>query len=177
MIDDADRPLPLGLVGMWAAIGVVAAVILVRLRNGNFGFRVGAALFAIGGTAIVLLCASARPGAPFHRHVDEAVSETRNIRLRRAPVSVHGCVLSDSLERRRGTDDYRFRLGSRPERPPAVIRARYSGVLRDLFGENKEIVAKGWLAADGSLDIVPDGIMARCPSKYDGPPGPPDCLP
>ena len=56
--DLARKALPFGLVGMWAAVGVVAAVILVRLRDRDFGFAVGAALFAIGGAALVLLCAS-----------------------------------------------------------------------------------------------------------------------
>ena len=41
---------------MWASIGVVAAVILVRLRDGDSGFRVGAGLFAIGGAAVILMC-------------------------------------------------------------------------------------------------------------------------
>ncbi len=49
-----------GLVARWAMIGVVAAVILVRLGSSDFGWRVGTALFAIGATALVLLGASVR---------------------------------------------------------------------------------------------------------------------
>ena len=56
MIDFLLKAVPVGFVGMWAAIGVVAAVILVRLRDGDFGFRVGAGLFAIGGAAVILMC-------------------------------------------------------------------------------------------------------------------------
>ena len=29
------------------------------------------------------------------------------------------------------------------------------------------MVAKGTLGPDNVLDVVPDGIMAKCPSKYD----------
>ena len=28
-------------------------------------------------------------------------------------------------------------------------------------------MAKGTLTADNQLDVIPDGIMAKCPSKYD----------
>jgi len=62
---------PVGFVGMWASIGVVAAVILVRLRDGDFGFRVGAGLFAIGGAAVILMCAQLRPSRPpDYKHVE-----------------------------------------------------------------------------------------------------------
>ncbi|HXU63686.1 MAG TPA: hypothetical protein VN962_18440 [Polyangia bacterium] len=54
----------LGLVARWALIGVVAAVILIRLRGCDFGWRIGAALFAIGATALVLLGSSVRAEAP-----------------------------------------------------------------------------------------------------------------
>jgi len=53
----------LGLVARWALTGVVAAVILVRLRGCDFGWRIGAALFAIGATALVLLGTSVRAEA------------------------------------------------------------------------------------------------------------------
>jgi hypothetical protein len=35
-----------------------------------------------------------------------------------------------------------------------------------------EVVVKGKLRDDGGLDAFPDGIMAKCPSKYDVTPGP-----
>ena len=37
----------------------------------------------------------------------------------------------------------------------------------DTFKSGAEVVAKGTLTADNRLDVVPDGIMAKCPSKYD----------
>ncbi|MES1204871.1 MAG: OmpA family protein, partial [Pseudomonadota bacterium] len=30
-----------------------------------------------------------------------------------------------------------------------------------------EVVAKGSLGSDNVLQVVPDGIMAKCPSKYE----------
>jgi hypothetical protein len=60
-LDFVLKAAPVGFVGMWAAIGVVAAVILVRLRDEDFGLRVGAGLFAIGGAAVILMCSQLRP--------------------------------------------------------------------------------------------------------------------
>jgi hypothetical protein len=70
MIDFLLKAVPVGFVGMWAAIGVVAAVILVRLRDGDFRFRVGAGLFAIGGAAFILMCSElGGTRTPDHKHV------------------------------------------------------------------------------------------------------------
>jgi len=56
----------LGLVARWALIGVVAAVILVRVRGGGFGWAIGSALFALGATALVVLGACVRAEGPRH---------------------------------------------------------------------------------------------------------------
>ena len=37
----------------------------------------------------------------------------------------------------------------------------------DTFKSGAEVVAKGTLTPDDRLDVVADGIMAKCPSKYD----------
>jgi hypothetical protein len=67
------KAVPIGFVAMWASIGVVAAVILVRLRDGDFGLRVGAGLFAIGGAAVILMCSQLR------RSQTEAVPGARGL--------------------------------------------------------------------------------------------------
>jgi cytochrome c-type biogenesis protein CcmE len=178
MIEDAVQPvfdlarkaLPLGLVGMWSAIAVVAAVILMRLRDESFGYAVGAALFAIGGVALVLLCASVRNVAPSYRRVDEVVAEPQTSRIRRMPVQVHGRVVPGSIERRLGTDEYRFRMESVSGRPPAALSVRYAGLVPDTFRSGAEIIATGTVVGDGGLDVVPDGIMAKCPTMYWPPP-------
>jgi cytochrome c-type biogenesis protein CcmE len=48
-----------------------------------------------------------------------------------------------------------------------VITATYTGLVPDTSKSGAEVVAKGSLTADNQLDVVPDGIMAKCPSKYD----------
>jgi len=48
-----------------------------------------------------------------------------------------------------------------------VITANYSGLVPDTFKSGAEVVATGKLGEGDALQVVPDGIMAKCPSKYD----------
>jgi len=129
--------------------------------------RIGSTLLLIGG-AVGLWGALNPPREPYYyRFVDEVVAGLQKFRERRALLDVHGCVVHESLERRTGTDEYRFRLANRPDRPPAALAVRYRGRVPDMFRPDAEIVARGRLGCDNALEIVPDGIMARCPSKYD----------
>jgi cytochrome c-type biogenesis protein CcmE len=77
-----------------------------------------------------------------------------------------GNVVNGSIEQAKGTLMYRFQIESLPPRPHAVISASYTGLVPDTFKSGAEVVAKGTLTADDKLDVVPDGIMAKCPSKY-----------
>lgn len=63
-MDAACARVPIDLIAMWAMVGVLTVVNLVRLRDDDFGLGVGAALFAIGAAALVLLIISVRADAP-----------------------------------------------------------------------------------------------------------------
>jgi cytochrome c-type biogenesis protein CcmE len=82
-------------------------------------------------------------------------------------LQIHGNVVDGSIEQAKGTLLYRFKIESRPPRAPGVITATYNGLVPDTFKSGAEVVAKGTLTADNQLSVVPDGIMAKCPSKYD----------
>jgi len=157
------------IAALWALVAFLVAAVLIRRRQDDFGWKLGSSLLAFGGAAGALLWWSLQPGANYYLFVDEAVAQAQAIRMRRAPVRVHGCVVSGSLEQRKGTEDYRFQMKNRYDRPPAVIQTRYTGSLPAAFRSGIEIVANGTLAADGSLDVIPDGIWVKCPGKYDGP--------
>ena len=47
-----------------------------------------------------------------------------------------------------------------------VITARYTGVVPDTFKNGSEVVLKGQLHPDGDFMVTPNGVMAKCPSKY-----------
>ena len=73
---------------------------------------------------------------------------------------------TDSIEQVKGTLQYRFKIQSKPDRPPAAIMATYEGLVPDTFKSGAEVVVQGSLTADNQVAIIPDGIMAKCPSKY-----------
>jgi len=168
------NPVPIGIVATWAVIGVVGMVLVVRLGRDNFGVKLGASLVAIGGAGLVLLCAAQRAQAPtYYKYVDEVVAERDALRSRRDNLEVHGLVVPESLEQRCETDKWRFRLESRSDRPPALIEVRYTGDLPDaiqsatrldrLLSRRVEVLARGTLAADGTLDVIPDGFIVKKP--------------
>jgi cytochrome c-type biogenesis protein CcmE len=160
------HPVPLGLIAVWAVIGVFGVALVVRLHQDQFGVRLGASLLAIGGAGLVLLCTAQRErSTTYYKYVDEVVADARSLRGKH--LQVHGCVVPGSIEQRLGMREYRFRLESTGSRPPAVILVHYTGLVPDTFRSGAEIIATGRLNADGELDVDPDGIMAKCPSKYD----------
>jgi len=157
---------------IWALVAFVVAAVLIRRRQDSFGRKLGASLLAFGGAAGTLLWWSQQQEAQYYKLVDEVQASSEQFRLRRTHLQVHGCVVPGSIERRAGTDEYQFDVENKPSRPHAVIRARYTGLVPDTFKARAEIVAKGRLASDGTLEVEPDGIMAKCPSKYEVEPEP-----
>jgi len=126
--------------------------------------KIVATVLVIGGAVAVLLTASISKGAEYYKHVDEVMTNADAWRGKK--LQVHGNVVDGSIEQAKGTLMYRFKIESRAPRAPAVISATYTGLVPDTFKSGAEVVASGSLTADNQLDIRPDGIMAKCPSKY-----------
>jgi cytochrome c-type biogenesis protein CcmE len=137
--------------------------------------KIVASVAVVTGAVAYLLTSSMKQGAEYYKHVDEVMANVDAWRGKR--LQVHGNVVDGSIEQAKGTLMYRFKIESRPPRPPAVITATYDGLVPDTFKGGAEVVAKGTLTADNQLAVIPDGIMAKCPSKYDAdknaPPQPP----
>jgi cytochrome c-type biogenesis protein CcmE len=127
-------------------------------------WKIVVSVVAITGAVGFMLKASVKEGAEFYKHVDEVMANTAAWHGKK--LQVHGNVVDGSIEQARGTLTYRFKIESLPPRPPAVISANYTGLVPDTFKSGAEVVAKGTLGPDDKLDVVPDGIMAKCPSKY-----------
>jgi cytochrome c-type biogenesis protein CcmE len=87
--------------------------------------------------------------------------------MRGRKLQVHGNVVDGSIEQKPGTLEYRFKIETRDPRPHAVITANYTGLVPDTFKSSAEVVATGKLGEGDALQVIPDGIMAKCPSKYD----------
>jgi cytochrome c-type biogenesis protein CcmE len=127
--------------------------------------KIVVSVVAVAGAVGFLLTKSMKEGAEYYKHVDEVTTNLDHLRGMR--LQVHGNVVDGSIEQAKGTLLYRFKIESRAPRAPAIITATYNGLVPDTFKSGAEVVAKGTLTADNQLAVVPDGIMAKCPSKYD----------
>ena len=129
------------------------------------GLKILASVGLVTLVSAFVLKSSMKAGAEYYKHVDEVMGNIDSLRGKR--LQVHGNVVDGSIEQAKGTLLYRFKIESRPPRAPAVITATYNGLVPDTFKSGAEVVAKGTLTPDNQLAVVPDGIMAKCPSKYE----------
>ena len=111
---------------------------------------------ALGG----LLYSTLREGTEYYMHVEEVMAapgqwQNKNLQL-------HGFVVKDSILRKPDSLEYRFKVQSKG----SVIDASYDGIVPDTFKDDAEVVLKGRLGPDG-FRVAPNGVMAKCPSKYE----------
>jgi cytochrome c-type biogenesis protein CcmE len=121
----------------------------------------------IGATAAVLVAAlsglmytTLSEGTEYYKHVDEVMSDPTAWQGKR--MSLHGYVVDKSIFAKPDTLEYRFQIQSNGK----VVAARYTGVVPDTFKDGSEVVLKGQLGPHG-FDVAPNGVMAKCPSKYE----------
>ena len=121
----------------------------------------------IGATAAVLVAAlsglmytTLSEGTEYYKHVDEVMADPAAWQGKR--MSLHGYVVDKSILAKPDTLEYRFQIQSNGK----VVAARYTGVVPDTFKDGSEVVLKGQLGPHG-FDVSPNGVMAKCPSKYE----------
>jgi cytochrome c-type biogenesis protein CcmE len=125
----------------------------------------------IGATTIVLVLAFAgllwstlRDGVEYYKHVDEVMASPAEWHGK--PLQLHGFVVANSILRRPDSLDYKFQVQNKG----TVVTATYTGIVPDTFkdqpGSESEVVLKGRLTSDG-FHVQPNGVMAKCPSKYE----------
>jgi cytochrome c-type biogenesis protein CcmE len=107
-----------------------------------------------------LLYSTLREDTQYYKHVDEVMGEQE--RWYGKKLQLHGFVVKDSILRRRDSLDYKFRIQSNGH----VVDATYTGIVPDTFKSDSEVVIKGTLGPEG-FAVAPNGIMAKCPSKYE----------
>ena len=112
-------------------------------------------VLAFGG----LLWSTLRDGTEYYKHVDEVMAAPDQWYGKR--LQLHGHVVPASILRRPNSLDYRFQVHSNGK----VLPVRYTGVVPDTFKDGAEVVLKGRLGPDG-FAVDRDGVMAKCPSKY-----------
>ena len=105
-----------------------------------------------------LLYTSLGESAEYYKHVDEVLASPQQWHGKK--LQLHG--FAHQIGRKRDALDYQFNVESNGK----VIRAYYSGIVPDTFKEDAEVVLKGTLSPDGTFQVAPDGVIAKCPSKY-----------
>jgi cytochrome c-type biogenesis protein CcmE len=112
-------------------------------------------------TAFVgLLWSTLRDGTEYYKHVDEVMTSPQQWEGKR--LQLHGFVVPGSILVKRDSLEYRFKVQNKGR----VVDALYTGVVPDTFKDEAEVVLKGRLAADG-FHTDANGVMAKCPSRYD----------
>ena len=111
-----------------------------------------------------LLRATLKEGTEYYKHVEEVLVDPgawqgKNLQL-------HGYVVRDSILRKRDSLEYRFKVTAKVGDGARVIAASYVGIVPDTFSDDAEVVLKGTLERD-VFRVAPNGVMAKCPSKYD----------
>lgn len=120
--------------------------------------------FKIALTCVVLVAAlgglmytTLSEGTEYYIHVDEVMQNPTSWEGKR--LQLHGFV--EDLRQRPNSLDYRFNVRFNGK----VITANYTGVVPDTFKNDSEVVLKGKLHGEG-FTVEPNGVMAKCPSKY-----------
>jgi len=122
----------------------------------KIGLTCAVLVLAFGG----LLYSTLSEGTEYYKHVDEVMANPgewygKNLQL-------HGFVQGEPA-RKRDSLEYRFDVQNKGK----VMRAYYTGIVPDTFKADSEVVLKGRLQRDGTFLVEKDGVMAKCPSKYD----------
>jgi len=119
-----------------------------------------------------MLWSTLREGTEYYKNVDEVLPQAQQWTGKQ--MQLHGYVVPKSIKRRRDasgniTLDYIFKVQNNPARasdPGNVVDASYNGIVPDTFKDEAEVVLKGKLTPDG-FKTDPNGVMAKCPSKYE----------
>lgn len=111
-----------------------------------------------------LLYTTMAEGTEYYKHVDEVMVQPDVWYGKK--LQLHGFVVPNSIMKRKNTLDYQFQV----ETNGHIVNASYTGVVPDTFKSEAEVVLKGTLSAEG-FHVLPNGVMAKCPSKYEAKPG------
>lgn len=121
--------------------------------------RVSISAVIIIGALSFLMYTSVSEGAEYYKYVDEVMAEPAQWEGKR--LRVHGWVLGDPMVNAQ-TLEYRFVVQANGK----TVNATYRGVVPDTFKKDAEVVLKGTLQ-NGVVHVQPDGVMAKCPSRYE----------
>jgi cytochrome c-type biogenesis protein CcmE len=132
--------------------------------------KMGATIAVLTAAFAGLMWSTLREGTEYFKHVDEVMVdrqqwEGKNLQL-------HGYVVPGSILVSPSTLEYKFKVQNNPSRSHSagnVVEASYKGIVPDTFKDEAEVVLRGKLTPTG-FHTDPNGVVAKCPSKYEGKP-------
>lgn len=124
------------------------------------GIKISVSAIVLVLAFVGLLWSTLREGAQYYKHVDEVMANPQKWDGKK--LQLHGFVVPGSILVRPDTLEYRFQL----QNQGSIISASYVGIVPDTFKDDSEVVLKGRLK-NQSLEVSPNGVMAKCPSKYE----------
>ena len=123
--------------------------------------KIAATMIVLAGALGGLMYTSLAEGTEYYKHVDEVMTEPAAWQGKK--LQLHGFVVEKSILRKPDTLEYRFQVQNNGH----VVNASYTGVVPDTFKGGAEVVLKGRLGPGGFQVNPHDGVMAKCPSKYE----------
>ena len=117
-----------------------------------------------------LFWSTLRDGTEYFKNLDEFLPQQQTWQGKQ--LQLHGNVVPGSIMRSRANSlEWRFKVQNNPAKggggePGGIVNASYTGVVPDTFKDEAEVVLKGKLSPDG-FHVDPNGVMAKCPSKYE----------
>ena len=130
----------------------------------NKGFKIGLTTLVLTLTFGGLLYTTMAEGTEYYKHVDEVMAQPDQWYGKK--LQLHGFVVPNSIAKKPNSLDYWFQVQSNGQ----IVTATYTGVVPDTFKSDSEVVLKGELSTSG-FKVQPNGVMAKCPSKYEAKPG------
>jgi cytochrome c-type biogenesis protein CcmE len=129
--------------------------------------KIAATLVVLASAFGFMMWSTLRDGAEYYKHVDEFVAQQSE--LHGKTLRLEGYVVPGSRRQRPNTMEYRFKLQNNPIRsgdPGQVVEIDYTGTVPDTFKDEAQVVLPGKMTSDG-FRPNPNGMIAKCPSKYE----------
>jgi cytochrome c-type biogenesis protein CcmE len=120
--------------------------------------KIGVTVLVLGAALGGLFYTTLKEGTEYYKHVDEVMANPQQWYGKH--LKLHG--FAQSVTVRPATLEYRFEIQNNGQ----VIKAEYRGVVPDTFKDGAEVVVDGKFSA-ASFQVDPNGVFAKCPSKYD----------
>jgi cytochrome c-type biogenesis protein CcmE len=130
----------------------------------NKAVKIGLTVVVLALALTGLLRATLREGTEYYKEVNEVTTNPEAWHSKR--LQLHGSVVRDSSLRKRDSLAYRFKVTNKVGESTHIVNAEYTGIVPDTFADDAEVVLKGSLGPDG-FKVAPNGVMAKCPSKYE----------